>query len=102
MSGSSSIIPVQRRMRRACTLAVDLLDRDVPGLDAGIGFELLAADAPELRGGRAVPGHESVDLLGGGVAPRPGIAEQHAPARAAEVERGGEAGRASSYDDDVE
>ena len=50
---------------------------------------------------RAVSRDEVVNVLGHGVAPRPGVAEQHTLARAPERERGGQTGRASSYDDDV-
>jgi hypothetical protein len=42
-----------------------------------------------------------MDVLGGGIAPRSGIAEQHPLARSAEIESGRQSSRTASHDDDV-
>src|SRR5690606_14820127 len=79
----------------------DAVDLRVAHLDVRIGAELLARDPAEVVGRDSIAGDEVVDPDRRGVAPGTGVADQHALARAAQRQRCGEPGGASTHDEDV-
>jgi hypothetical protein len=91
----------QRHAERAAA-ARDRRHADVAHVDVRVARELLAPGAAKLVRRRAVAGDEVVDVLGGGVAARPGVAQQDALAGARERQRGGQPAGATADDHDVE
>jgi hypothetical protein len=91
---------LQRHLERSAR-ARDRQDPCITHLYARVLPELVATDAPELTGRRAVARDEVVEVLRCGVPSRPGVTQQDTLARDPERERSGEARRATSNDDDV-
>ncbi len=70
-------------------------------LDTLVLSELVTGEPEELGGWSTVPTEEPVDLAGPPVARRAEVADQHAPAAAAEHERGAQARGAAAHHDAV-
>ena len=77
-----------------------VLDLGGHDLDA-VAAEFRAAAGAQVRRVQAVVAEDTVHLVGGVVARLRVVEHQHAPARAAEHERGVEAGRSGADDDAV-
>ena len=114
MSGSSSTRPVAASTRRATTVwpptsstrkrssSVRVTSSAPPVEDlAAVAADLLATDGGQLRRRQALVAEVAVHVGGRGVARLAGVDDDHRPALAPELERGGQAGGRSADDGDV-
>ena len=114
MSGSSSTRPVAASTRRATTAwpptsstrkrssSVRVTSTHAAGEDlAAVAADLLATDRGQLRRRQPLVAEVAVHVGGGGVAGLAGVDDDHRPALAPELERGGEPGGRPADDGDV-